>query len=195
MKLNISFITLLLIIVFIGCGELRTIQRHGLDAPTIEVKGEKAFVNGTLGETFYHLFVKTLDKNPQLKTIVLLKIPGSVNDEWNLKSCLLLYKKGLNTELLNNSIVESGGTDLFVSGNKLILADGAKIGVHSWAGDDLVAAELPKDHPEHKMFLKFYSEVEVDSSFYWYTLKAAPAEGMHFMTKTEINKYLGNKIK
>ncbi len=178
-----------------GCAELRTIQKYGLDAPTIEVKGEKAFVNGTLGETFYHLLEKTLDENSQLNTIVLLEIPGSVNDEWNLKSCKLLFKKGLNTELLNNSIVESGGTDLFVSGSKLFIADGAKIGVHSWAGDDLVAAELPKNHAEHTMFLEFYSEIGVDSSFYWYTLKAAPAEGMHFMTKSEINKYLGNKIK
>ncbi|RXM40691.1 alpha/beta hydrolase [Chryseobacterium sp. CH21] len=195
MKQRVHFWALILIICLNSCGELRTIKKYGLKPPTIEVKGKKAFINGTIGETFYHLFVKTLNKNPQLETIVMLEIPGSVNDEWNIKSCLLLSEKGLNTELLNNSIVESGGTDLFVSGKKLIIADGAKIGVHSWGGDKIVAAELPKNHPEHKMFLDFYDKVKVDSSFYWYTLNAAPAEGMHFMTKSEIEKYLGNKIK
>ncbi|MDA9970464.1 hypothetical protein N9E56_01375, partial [Flavobacteriaceae bacterium] len=187
-------LTLLLIkILMSSCSELKTIQKYGLKPPTIEIKGDKAYVNGTLGITFYDLFVETLNKHPELKTIVLLDIPGSVNDEWNLKSCLLLNKKGLNTELLNNSIVESGGTDLFVSGKKLIIADGAKIGVHSWAGGKKSATDYPKGHKEHKMFLDLYKSVDVDTSFYWFTLQAAPADGMHFMTKDEIFKYLGNK--
>ena len=188
------FVLVLVARLLMGCSELKIIRKYGLEPPTIEVKGDKAFVKGVLGKTFYYLFVETLKKHPEIKTIVLLNVPGSINDEWNLKSCLLLNEKALNTELLGNSIVESGGTDLFVSGKKLIIADGAKIGVHSWAGGKKSATEYPKDHKEHKMFLDFYKKVNVDASFYWYTLQAAPADGMHFMTNAEIEKYLGNKL-
>ena len=57
-----------------------------------------------------------------------------------------------------------------------------------------MAADYPKDHNGHKMFLELYKNVDVDPSFYWYTLQAAPADGMHFMSKEEIEKYLGNKL-
>ena len=195
-KQNRKHLILLVLAIFLNnCSELKIIQKYGLTPPTIEVKGNKAFVNGTLGATFYDLLVKTIDNNPEIETIVLLDIPGSVNDEWNLKACQLVYEKGLNTELLDNSIVESGGTDLLVSGNKIIVANGAKIGVHSWAGAKKSALEYPKDHMEHKLFLDFYESVDVDTDFYWFTLNAAPADGMHFMTREEINKYLKNKLK
>jgi hypothetical protein len=185
---------LIVIMLLSSCSERYTIRKYGLQPPTIEVIGDKAFVNGTLGMTFYDLFTETLKKHPEIKTIVLLDIPGSVDDEWNLKSCQLLYEKGLNTELLNNSIVQSGGTDLFVSGKKLIISDGAMIGVHSWAGAKNPAIEYPREHNVHKMFLDFYISADVDTSFYWYTLQAAPADGMHFMTEEEIKRYLGNKL-
>jgi hypothetical protein len=193
---KICFTLLLITSLFSACGitELKTIEKNGLNRPTIEVVGNKALVNGTLGRVFYDLFLETLNKNPEIETIVLLDIPGSVNDQWNLKSCLLLNEKGLNTELLNNSIVESGGTDLFVSGKKLTIAKGAKIEVHSWAGAKKSATEYPKDHTEHKEYLDFYTSVNIDTSFYWYTLQAAPAHQMHFMTNKEIEKYLGNKL-
>lgn len=40
----------------------------------------------------------------------------------------LLYNEGLKTELTPNSVVTSGGTDLFVSGKSVAIAPGAKIG-------------------------------------------------------------------
>jgi len=193
LKNNLLYLPLLFSLI--SCSELKTIKSYGLTPATIELKENKAYVNGALGKIFYKKLKKTIEKNPNLETIVLLDIPGSVNDEWNLKSCLLIYEKGLNTELQKNSIVESGGTDLFVSGKKLIIADGAKIGVHSWDGGEKPATEYPKNHLEHKMFLDFYNKVEIDTSFYWFTLKAAPADGMYFMTKQEIEKYFGNKIR
>ncbi|MBB6459891.1 hypothetical protein [Flammeovirga kamogawensis] len=192
---NYLFIILLAFEVM-GCNSEKAILKDSQYSPaTIDVKGEKAFVNGILGKTFYHRLTKTLKKNPQINTLILQEIPGSMDDEWNLKSCYLIYKKGITTELLENSVVESGGADLFVSGKKIIIAEGAKIGVHSWAGSEKAAIEYPKDHNEHKIFLDLYKSVEIDTSFYWYTLKAAPAEDIHYMTDDEIKKYLGDKIK
>ena len=192
---NKHIITILfLAIISVSCSELKLIQKYELDPPTIEIKGDKAFVNGVLGVLFYDLFKETLEQHPEIKTVVLLDIPGSLNDEWNVKSCLLLYEKGLNTELLSTSVVDSGGVDLFVSGRKLTIAEGAKIGVHSWAGGKKTATDFPKDHKAHKMFLDLYENVDIDTSFYWFTIEAASADDIHYMTKEEIEKYLGNKL-
>lgn len=195
MRVIKSYAVSLMIIVLFGCSETKIIQKYGLTPPSIEVKDNKAFISGTLGADFYDLFVKELEKHPEIETLVLMDIPGSINDEWNLKACQLVYERGFNTELLSNSIVESGGTDLFVSGKKLIIAEGAKIGVHAWAGAKKTALDYPKDHKSHKMFLDFYKKIDIDTSFYWFTLNAAPAHEMHFMTKEEINRYFMNKLK
>lgn len=190
-----------IIVLFLTSGclvnffERKTARQLQLELGTIEIKGNKGYVKGVLGKLFHKKLEKTLKKYPNLNTLVLTDIPGSLNDEWNLKSCLLIYEKGITTELVSNSIVESGGTDLFVSGKKIIFAEGAKIGVHSWDGGDKPATSYPKDHAEHKMFLELYSKVGIDTPFYWFTLQAAPADGMHFMEKAEIEKYLGHKMK
>lgn len=186
---------ILLFAMVSSCGDYKLLRQYELKPATIKVQGDKAYINGILGKTFYRRFVKTLGKNPQLKTIVLQEVPGSIDDEWNLKSCFLLYKKGLHTKLEKNSIVESGGTDFFISGKELHIEEGAKIGVHSWAGNDLVATELPKNHPEHKLFLEFYPKIEIDTAFYWFTIRAAPENSMHFLSTKEINLYLGHKLK
>ena len=55
---------------------------------------------------------KFTNKNPNIEDYVLENIPGSVDDEWNVKSCLLIYNKGLNTELASHSVISSGGVDL-----------------------------------------------------------------------------------
>ena len=175
--------------------ERKIAQKYNLELATIEVKGNKGYVKGVLGKLFYEKLENTLKEHPNLNTLVLVDIPGSINDEWNLRTCSLVYEKGITTELLSNSVVESGGTDLFVSGKKVIFAEGAKAGVHAWDGADKPATEYPKDHKEHKMFLELYSKVKVDSSFYWFTLKAAPAEDIYHMKKSEIQKYVGDKLK
>lgn len=189
-------IFLLIVILTNSCiSERGLLKRYELEPATITIKGDKLFVEGIVGKLFYKEFKKALDENSQLKTIVLKEIPGSINDAWNSKSCQLLHEKGLTTELLENSVVESGGTDLFVSGKQLIIADGAKIGVHAWAGAGKPATSYPRDHPQHKLFLELYPKVNVDTSFYWFTLRAAPADTIHFMTPEEIDTYLGHKTK
>ena len=49
--------------------------------------------------------------------------------------------------------------------------------------------DLPRNHPEHQKYLDFYRAVGIDTDFYWYTLQAAPAEGMHWMSESEMRSY------
>ena len=158
------------------------------EKPTIEVKEEKAYINGVLGKPFHNKFKKFVAQNPTIKTVVFENVPGSANDEWNVKTCVLLHKSGMNTELKPYSEIASGGVDLFISGHKRTIAESAKIGVHSWQDSmGTQAKDLAKDHKDHEMFIVYNNEMLGSDDFYWYTIYAAPAEDIYYMTPNEIN--------
>ncbi len=159
------------------------------EKPTIEMKENKGYVNGILGKTFYRKLLVFTKEHPNIKNLVLENIPGSVNDEWNVKSCSLIHHNGMNTELLPHSIIASGGVDLFISGNKRTIAKGAKIGVHSWSDGKKEGKDYPRDSDQHDVFIEMFDLIEMDTSFYWYTLIAAPANDIHWMSDEEIERY------
>jgi beta-lactamase class D len=95
----------------------------------------------------------------------------------------------MNTELMSYSEIASGGVDLFISGNNRTLEEGAKIGVHSWKDGKKDGSEYPRNAEEHEIFLDFFEKIKIDTSFYWFTLRAASANDIHWMTKDEIKDY------
>ena len=100
-------------------------------------------------------------------------------------------KQGLNTHLTKNSDIESGGTDFFLSGVNRTMEEGALIGIHSWkdAISKAEAKDIPRNSPEHNLNRNYIEEMLGDDSFYWYTIYAAPADGMYFMNNDEIMKF------
>ncbi len=178
---------LFMVLVFTSCESI-LIKLSG-EKPTIELRHNKAVVNGVLGKRFYKKFTRFIAQHPQVKEVVLEKVPGSANDEWNVKSCVLLHQKGMNTTLLSNSVIESGGVDLFISGNQRTIAPGAKIGVHSWSDGRKDGIEYPRHSAAHDIFLETFAQINMDTAFYWFTLRAAPADSMHYMTPQEIERY------
>lgn len=187
MKKYILITLTLSLITFASCEKIYILVSG--DKPKIELKENKAYINGILGKTFYKKFKKFLEENPSVRTCVLEDIPGSANDEWNVKACLLLHNHGMNTELKSYSEIASGGVDLFISGNKRTIGQGAKIGVHSWTDGKKEGSEYPRDSEEHEIFLDFFEEIKMDTSFYWFTLRAASADDIHWMTQNEIEGY------
>jgi len=175
------------LILFSSCEMGRAIIAG--EKPTIEMKEGKAYINGVLGKPFHKRFENFIKQNPTIKTVVFENVPGSANDEWNLKTCVLLHKNGMNTALKAYSEIASGGVDLFISGHQRTVAQGAKIGVHSWSDGKKEGLDYPKNAEEHQLFLHFFEEIKMDTSFYWYTLKAAPANSIHWMTNEEIELY------
>ena len=158
-------------------------------AATFEVSGDRAYVNGVLGNKAYKAFKKMMKKNPGVKTLVLQQVPGSMNDEANIPMCTELRKRNMNTELEANSVIASGGVDLFIAGVKRTAKPGAKIGVHSWRDGKKDGKEYPADHEGHKIFLDYFKIIKRSPDFYWFTLEAAPAEDIHWMTRKEIDQY------
>ena len=63
------------------------------------------------------------------------------------------------------------------------------MGVHSWSGSGIVATDLPETDPEHDRYLDYFRDIGVDEDFYWFTLDAAPAEEMHWMTAAEADQF------
>ncbi|OIQ19283.1 MAG: hypothetical protein BM557_06150 [Flavobacterium sp. MedPE-SWcel] len=163
--------------------------KPGVSAAQFEVKGTTAYMSGTIGSSTPAAVLKLVFEHPNVTTIELLNVPGSVDDVANLRACLYVHKFGLHTKVNSKSNIASGGTDFFLAGHKREVEKGAKIGVHSWSGGAKAASEFPKSHDVHKKYLEYYSAVNIPQGFYWYTLKAAPANSIHNMTEKEIIKY------
>ncbi len=150
---------------------------------------DTAIVKGILGKRFYKKLVRFSEAHPEVKNLVLQEIPGSLNDEWNMKSCYFLHENCFNTLLNDSSVIASGGVDLFIAGNNRTVSAKAKIGVHSWRDLKKDGSEYPRDSEEHQLFLDYFDAIEMDTAFYWFTLRAAPGKSIHWMTTEEISTY------
>lgn len=128
-------------------------------------------------------------ENPEIETLVLEDVPGSIDDEVNLAASLEIHRNGIATHIPADGFVASGGTDMFLAGVKRTIDPGARIGVHSWAGLIDTATDFEKSAEEHQPYLDYYREINIPESFYWYTLEAAAADDIHWMTMAEIQQY------
>ena len=165
------------------------LQEFDYDPVEFTVVGETAVMNGVIDGEIEDTLKDLLNENPQITTIVMQNVDGSVDDEANLIAAHYVRNQGLNTHIPSSGLVASGGTDFFLAGVKRTAGSNVKIGVHSWSGGSIEAAELPENHIEHKKYLDYYRSMEIPSEFYWFTLKAAPSHDIHWMNQSEIKLY------
>ncbi|HCC70853.1 MAG TPA: hypothetical protein DEQ09_06855 [Bacteroidales bacterium] len=149
---------------------------------TLYMKG--VIYSGTLEDFNY-----VIKKHPEIKTLTMAEVPGSVDDETNLAVSLLIRAHGINTYIPENGWVASGGTDMFLAGYKRERHLNTRIGVHSWGGEKLKATEYPRNHEVHRKYLNYYRDIGISKDFYWFTLEAAPAEKTHWLSVQEIDKF------
>ncbi len=174
-------------------GQLKAmLEAEGEEVTSFEVKGDKAYMKGVIGPWTIQQVKDLIDQNPEVMTIVMVNVPGSLDDVSNLEASRLVRKAGLGTAIEKDGHIASGGTDFFCAGVRRTVEAGARIGVHSWGtGDEAFATanDLVKDDPEHQKYLDYYREMGIPKDFYWFTLKMAPAAGMHYMTAEEIAQF------
>ena len=48
---------------------------------------------------------------------------------------------------------------------------------------------ISREAEAHRIYLDYYRALAIDQEFYWFTLQAAPADGMHWMTDSEMAKF------
>lgn len=160
---------------------------------TVKVEGTKALVNGTLGTKTYIQIDELINNHPEVTTLELQLIDGSINDEINMHTGRLIRNAQLTTVIPATGDVNSGGVDLFAAGFKREYDTGGKVGVHSWSDGTTSAHLLSKDDPAHGAQLTYFREMlgnELGPEFYFFTIDAAPAESVHVMTYNELTQYL-----
>ncbi len=158
-------------------------------AAEFTIRGDIAYMTGCINGTTPAKVLELIFEHPNVKTIEMIHVPGSIDDVANLRASQYIHKFGINTRLNPNSIIASGGTDFFLAGKERRVALGAKIGVHSWGGGAKAATSLSKKHKAHKKYLNYYKTVGIAEEFYWYTLKSATANDIHYMSAEEIERY------
>ncbi len=168
------------------------------DPLSVEIRSEMIIASGVIDGTTPTILGDAIQQNPNAKTLILLNVPGSVDDISNLKIAREVRAAGLKTVVPADGMVASGGTDLFLAGVQRTIESGACIGVHSWAGGTIFnirqGRDYPKDAPEHEKYLNYYDQMGIPSEFYWYTLDVADAESIHWMRDSEIKRYAVGEI-
>lgn len=154
------------------------------------IKNNTAYMSGVIDSTTPKVLKDLLEGNPKIDTIVMVDVEGSIDDESNIKASYYLHDNKINTHVPQDGVIASGGVDFFLAGNIRTIESGAKLGVHSWADNDgTTGNQLSKDHPNHDMYLQYYKYIGIPKEFYWFTLNAAPAEQIYYMTENEMQKY------
>lgn len=171
--------------------------REELAGATFEVRGELAIMRGLIVAGTPSSVLELAFMNPEVRTLVLVDMPGSIDDVAMVRAGRYIRQLGLDTHVPADSEVASGATDLFLAGEHRSAEPGARFGIHSWGGGPVpatdlppvLATDLPRDHEDHLKYLDYYEEMGIPGEFYWRTLSAAPAEGIHWMTEEELERF------
>lgn len=156
--------------------------------------GRYMFMEGTINSSTPDAMARLFERNPGVEVIVMTNVPGSADDEANLYISLVIHELGLWTYVPSQGEIASGGTDMFLAGERRILHPDSRVGVHSFSFDDddgnpVSGADLPLDDEIHQFYLDYYRDIGIDEDFYWFTLRAASADDIHYLTATEKKRY------
>lgn len=178
----------------VGAASIATCEQAGRNdaSDCYVIEGTVAKMNGVIGDGSLSDYNKMRADYPEVTEVVLVDVPGSANDDENVKVGKALHADKINTRLLANSEIASGGVDYFLAGATRRIENGARVGVHSWSdGTVSNASNLPRDHPSHQLYLDYYNEIDYGSGkeFYFFTINAAPASSIHWMTNSELEHY------
>ncbi|MEO1526402.1 MAG: SUMF1/EgtB/PvdO family nonheme iron enzyme [Planctomycetota bacterium] len=155
---------------------------------SFRVKGGTAYMSGVINSETPVAVLRLIFEHPKVRTIEMEQVPGSVDDSANLRAARYVRECGFTTVLRSDAMVASGGTDFFLAGTKRVVEKGAKVGIHSWGGP-VQGSDIPKDHPQHQLYLKYYKEMGTPAEFYWRTLEAAPADRIYWMAEKELKQF------
>ena len=171
--------------------EIRELEKKEIFS--ISKDKRKIILNGEINISAFKKFTQLAEQYPTVKKIEIINCLGSINDEVNLELAGYIHDNKYDIHLLDNGSVASGGTDLFLAGHERTMGNNTKIGVHSWAGLRKTATDFPRGHKKHQLYINYYKAIGFSpkqaEDFYYFTINAAPADSMHYMTKNEIRNF------
>ncbi len=131
---------------------------------------------------------------PNTSMMIMRDCPGSTDDDANWEAARSIRDQGVSIHLPSDAVIASGAVDLFLCGVTRTRESGSQIGVHAWAdGNGTEATDYPVGHEEHQGAIDYYIDmgfsVEDAEAFYYFTINAASADDIHWMTDEEIALY------
>ncbi|MCI4662897.1 MAG: hypothetical protein MRY63_13885 [Neomegalonema sp.] len=169
-------------------GESRDPQLQDMTLTT--VSDNKLHIMGTLNERSYGEITGAIRNNPDIDTVVLHRVSGTIDADTNFRTALFIQERGLDVFLPSNARVASGATHIICAGRERIAEYGAQIGVHSWSAVGVPnAADLDRDSSAHRSHVEFFSQTECGERFFWFSQDAAPAQDIHWMSEDEMRDY------
>ena len=189
-----TLIKILIIIIILFGAVLLLFSGGSLNSTKLEVEGNVVYMSGTINSDTPRQIMKLFEDNPNINTIVMKEVPGSTDDEANLKIAKFVADKNITTKIDRYGYIASGGTDFFLAGDTRIVEEGARIGVHSWAtntGEE--AKDFPRGHEEHQRYIDYYKSIgftqKEAEDFYYFTINAAPADDIYILESNEILQF------
>lgn len=156
------------------------------DTNTVEMNGD--ITSSTLDD-----FNSLIQNHPTINKINMNQVPGSADDEINLQVAKRVHELNIATHILDNGEIASGGVDFFVAGITRTKGANTRIGVHSWSDGQNDATAFPVGHANHLPYINYFVSVgftqQQAEDFYYFTINAAPAADIHWMTEPEIAQY------
>ena len=167
------------------------IYKNNVYTTEFRVDGNKLHMSGLINSYTPEQLKDIFGAHPQIDTIVLGQMPGSIDDEANLAGAAWVAARGVKTYLPQEGSIASGATDFFLVGKRRVVEEGAEVGVHSWADvTGVTARDLPRDDPAHERYIGFYEGIgwtrAQAEAFYFFTIEKAPAEDIYLMTPQEM---------
>ncbi len=152
-----------------------------------------AVMNGVIGSNTPAHWDNFIAAFPSTNTIIMKDCPGSEDDTANLEAARKAHSSNLTIHLPADAEIASGAVDFYLAGTTRTREPGSKIGVHSWSDGSKDATEFPVGHENHQPYIDYYKEMgfsqEDAEAFYYFTINAAPASDIHWMTDEEIALY------
>jgi len=155
---------------------------------------ETVIINGLIDSNIPAYWGSYIAVFPDTNRMIMKDCPGSTDDVANWKAAKMIHAQDITIHLPAEAIIASGAVDLFLSGTTRTREAGSQIGVHAWSdGDDNEATDYPVGHEEHQGAIDYYLDIgfsqEEAEAFYYFTINAAPADDIHWMTDEEIDEY------
>lgn len=188
----IASLSLFAVLFMAACGGSDGTDNLGI-SPFQIINDTTIRLHGEIDSNTENAFDEVMRQNPNTTLLIFGIAPGSSDDEVNLRVGRKVHQRGLNTEVEANGEIASGTVDLFLAGAQRSLGANALVGVHSWSDGSRDATDFPANSPEHQFYIDYYKSVGFSdqwaSDFYFFTINAASADDIHWMTAAEIEQY------
>lgn len=130
-----------LLVLGTGCGSGNPVSPVNTLPAAFSVTGTTALMSGLIVEGTPSVLNALIAAHPEVDTIVMINVVGSLDTEATFIAGRMLRQHGLNTHVPTNGVIASGGTDLFISGVIRTVESGAQTG--SIPGKQMVRMASP----------------------------------------------------